>query len=196
MVTAATEADDTPVFRIGMLGPSRVGKTSLVVSMLTDGERLLGGTPVVLRAADERTKRLLRLRRQELDGGLLARKFDSAVMPGSLDLTYFNLEMRAGQAAEGIRFSLLDFPGGWLSEQEGRSAEEVRNWDECQSFLAECNVLVVPVDATVLMEADQPQHWRSVQAVLETLAVQEMAELWAGNRNLAPEERRSWCSRR
>jgi hypothetical protein len=44
------------MFRVGMLGPSRVGKTSLVVSVLTDAERIFGGLPVTLRAADGPTR--------------------------------------------------------------------------------------------------------------------------------------------
>ncbi|MFC9331366.1 hypothetical protein [Kitasatospora sp. NPDC057015] len=188
MESVTTEADAGPVFRIGMLGPSRVGKTSLVVSLLTDSERLLGGTPVVLRAADSSTRARLRLRRQELDGGLLAKKFDTAVMPGSENLTYFELDLKPGQATNGIRFSLLDFPGTWMSERERRGPEEIRQWDECREFLVESNILIIPIDATVLMEAEQAAHWQSVPAVLETLAVQEIAESWAGYRNLAREE--------
>ncbi|MGH1551561.1 hypothetical protein ACRAWF_03290 [Streptomyces sp. L7] len=40
----------TPEFKIGVLGPSRVGKTSLIASILADSSRFLGGTKVTLAA--------------------------------------------------------------------------------------------------------------------------------------------------
>ncbi|MGP4001793.1 hypothetical protein [Streptomyces sp. 8N706] len=188
MTSMTADTGNTPVFKIGMLGPSRVGKTSLVVSMLTDGERLLGGTPVVLRAADAATRQRLRLRRQELDGGLLARKFDATTMPGTQEAVYFQLGMRAGRAEDGIRFSLLDFPGGWIREPEELTEQEAKNWQECSNFLTECNVLIIPIDATVLMEAERDRQWQSVPAVLETLSVLDIVELWATQRRELTDE--------
>ena len=38
--------DDELVFKIGLVGPSRVGKTSLITALLRDSQRLLQGTPV------------------------------------------------------------------------------------------------------------------------------------------------------
>ncbi len=43
-------------FKVGLIGPTRVGKTTLVTSLLTDGQRLLQQSPVHLTAADTPTR--------------------------------------------------------------------------------------------------------------------------------------------
>jgi hypothetical protein len=40
------------LFKLGLIGPTQVGKTSLITSLLTDGQRLLEGGPVTFTAAD------------------------------------------------------------------------------------------------------------------------------------------------
>ena len=40
------------VYKIGMVGPSRVGKTSLITALLRDGQRLLEGSPVSMRRSE------------------------------------------------------------------------------------------------------------------------------------------------
>ena len=47
--------DHELVFRIGLVGPSRVGKTSLITALLRDSQRLLQGTPVSMRPLAEVT---------------------------------------------------------------------------------------------------------------------------------------------
>ena len=47
------------VYKIGMVGPSRVGKTSLITALLRDGQRLLEGTPVSMKAVGTPTQRRL-----------------------------------------------------------------------------------------------------------------------------------------
>ena len=60
------------VFRIGLVGPSRVGKTSLITALLRDSQRLLQGTPVSMRALGTATEKRIAQHRRELDGSLLA----------------------------------------------------------------------------------------------------------------------------
>ena len=50
MNPADDRGTDELVFRIGLVGPSRVGKTSLITALLRDSQRLLQGTPVSMRA--------------------------------------------------------------------------------------------------------------------------------------------------
>jgi GTPase SAR1 family protein len=183
--TAAQQPDaaEVPFFRIGMLGPSRVGKTSVVISLLTDAEATLAGTPVSLRAADEATAERVRKRRLELEGGVLAGHFNSRVMPGNQTHNYFHLELRAGSRnPELLRLSLLDFPGGWMHRRDQMSDADRKDWDECHDFLVDSNILIVPVDATVLMEASESAHWQSVPEVLETVTVSEIIQDWAASR--------------
>ncbi|MEU9334279.1 hypothetical protein AB0D49_14145 [Streptomyces sp. NPDC048290] len=178
----STGTDDAPPpFRIGMLGPSGVGKTSLVVSVLTDSERLLGSSGVRLREADKETRNVLRASRSALNGGVLAESFESRLAGGS-EARYLQLELRAGRDGEAIGFSLLDFPGGWMAEPDHMTEPEHQQWKECLDFLTDCNVLLVPVDATVLMEAVQTAHLQSVTHVLETMVVQDIVLDWAQRR--------------
>ena len=41
-------------FKVSMLGPTRVGKTSIIASMLQGGQQLLTGTPVTMPLGEHR----------------------------------------------------------------------------------------------------------------------------------------------
>ena len=55
-------------FQMSLAGPSRVGKTSLVTSMLSQSRELLAGTPVSMTAGDNATEIRISDNREELRG--------------------------------------------------------------------------------------------------------------------------------
>ena len=135
-----------------MVGPSRVGKTSLITALLRDGQRLLEGTPVSMRAIGTPTQRRLAQHRRDLDGALLAGEFDPGALGGSQEQFTFQLLLDPGVPGAGIELQLLDYPGGWL-DPVNRPADREAQWEECERFLEQASVLIVPIDAAVLMEA-------------------------------------------
>ncbi|MBV9312402.1 MAG: hypothetical protein JO100_01420 [Pseudonocardia sp.] len=174
-------------FKISMLGPTRVGKTSIVASMLQGGEQLLVGTPVTMRPDDPATERRIALTRQALQGALQAGEF----RPGSLQSTnepdHFKLLLDSGVEGTAIRFDLLDFPGEWLNPATRPSLRQ-RDWEDCLAFVKQSSVLIVPVDAAVLMEAARQEYRRAWPAILTTDEVRQVAGDWAAGRKAAGNE--------
>jgi hypothetical protein len=175
------------VYRIGMVGPSRVGKTSLITALLHDGQRLLEGTPISMKAIGTATQKRLSQHRRELDGSLLAGEFDAGALGGSQDQFTFHLLLDTGVPDTGIELQLLDYPGGWL-DPHTRPAGVDAQWEECERFLEQCSVLIVPVDAAVLMEATTAAHLRNVPTVLGTPQVTDVVRSWLKRRNERPDE--------
>ncbi|MCF3136768.1 GTPase [Streptomyces olivochromogenes] len=177
----------TPEFKIGVLGPSRVGKTSLIASILADSSRFLGGTKVTLKPRTTDTEIRIMNRREDLDGAVLAGHFDHVALAGTQEATRFDLALETGASGAGLRLTLLDFPGGWL-KAANRPPEQEEEWQKCREFMAESSVLLIPIDATVLMEASTPRHRRALPATLNTAEVQSVAEDWATERLMRPDE--------
>jgi hypothetical protein len=175
------------VYRIGMVGPSRVGKTSLITALLHDGQRLLEGTPISLKAIGTATQKRLSQHRRELDGALLAGEFDPGALGGSQDQFTFHLLLDTGVADTGIELQLLDYPGGWLDPHTRPPGVEAQ-WEACERFLEQCSVLIVPIDAAVLMEATTASHLRAVPTILGTPQVTDVVRTWLKRRNERPEE--------
>jgi hypothetical protein len=175
------------IYKIGMVGPSRVGKTSLITALLRDGQRLLEGSPVSMRAIGTPTQRRLAQHRRDLDGALLAGEFDAGALGGSQEQFTFQLLLDPGVPGAGIELQLLDYPGGWL-DPVNRPADREAQWEECERFLEQASVLVVPIDAAVLMEATATSHLRSVPSILAIPQVTDVVRLWLKRRNERPDE--------
>ncbi|MGI5404408.1 hypothetical protein ACQEVG_34145 [Streptomyces sp. CA-135486] len=180
-------AGEDPIFKIGVLGPTRVGKTSLIASILADSPRILRGTPVTLKPRGSATEKRIMRRRAELDGAVLAGNFSPGALSGTQSPVYFDLALEAGISGAGIQLSILDFPGGWLSA-ETRPSDVENAWQECRSFMAQSSVLLIPVDASVLMEAVETRHRRLLPGILTTPEVEALTEEWAKERIMRPDE--------
>ena len=70
-------------FKIGIVGPTRVGKTSLIASILKDSQRLLEGTPVKIGPHGTKTERRVAQHHKELDGSLRAGEFNPGAVSGT-----------------------------------------------------------------------------------------------------------------
>jgi hypothetical protein len=182
-----TPPDAELVFRIGLVGPSRVGKTSLITALLRDSQRLLQGTPVSLRPVGTATEKRIAQHRRELDGSLLAGEFTPGALRGTEEPFTFQLLLDSGVRGAGIRLELLDYPGGWL-DPTTRPHHRDADWQACQRFLQQCSVLIVPVDAAVLMEPTSAAQLRAVPSILTTPEVGEVVRAWLKERNWRPDE--------
>ncbi|MGW3244792.1 hypothetical protein [Streptomyces sp. NPDC001070] len=174
-------------FGIGVVGPSRVGKTSLIVSIIADAPRVLAGMPASLRARDTWTEDAVMRRRNELDGAVRAGSFQRQALRGTEREAYYKLALDSGIAGVAVQLTLLDFPGRWLSPG-GEVGRPEDTWRECREFMAQSTVLLVPIDATVLMCATEAEHQRAIPGLLKIAQVEAVAEEWATERKYAEEE--------
>jgi len=174
-------------FKIGLLGPTRVGKTSLVTALLAQSEILLAGSGVTMTTVDSATEAKIAQNQEALEGDLLAREFRSASLSSTVEPFTFNLKLDPGVPNAEIYMELLDFPGGWLDPRY-RPPELAADWEVCKKFIKESTVLLIPVDAALLMESVLAPHKQAVPRLLNTRAVKEVARDWAIERNRQPKE--------
>jgi hypothetical protein len=169
-------------YKIGVVGPTRVGKTSLITSLLKDGRRLLQGTVVEITPVGTPTEVRLARNAAELRGSLDAREFRSDALRGTEEPFTFRLLLDPGVPGAGIRLDILDYPGTWL-DGDRRPPERQTDWDACMEFMRTSTVLLVPIDAAVLMEAAEAAHRRAVPHLLMTEVVEWVASRWAKDRH-------------
>lgn len=175
------QEDPAPVpFRISLLGPSGVGKTSLVTAMLAESQKILAGSGAAMRPVGRRTSDAIARNQFQLEEYLLAGQFtaDRFRLQGTREAFTFTLGFDLRTPGSGISIELLDFPGGWLSARRTR-ADYGPLWRETRDFIVSSTILLMPVDATMLMEASTSEQ-RS--AVRRLLAIEDMAEItreWA-----------------
>lgn len=166
-------------FKVAIIGPSRVGKTSLITALFEETQTWLLGKPVKIRATGA-TEQRLRDHLDDLRGAIAHGKFNAGALGGTESSTQFDLELIAdGASKRAIHFSILDFPGGWLHRSEGR---DEREWEACQEWIKDSSVLLVPIDATVLMEAATHEQAQQRIRLLQLSATIDVALMWANGR--------------
>jgi hypothetical protein len=173
-------------FKIGLLGPSRVGKTSLVTALLAESPNLLAGSGVAMQPANRVTENKLVRNRQELEGEILAGEFSPGSLRSTMEPFTFRLKLDPGVPGSEINIELLDFPGGWL--EAGTRPETDADWESCRKFITDSTILLIPVDAALLMEAVDGVHRKALPRLLSIVAVEMVARDWAIERNRRPVE--------
>lgn len=169
-------------YKIGLVGPSRVGKTTLITSILDDSQSLLEKTLVSLSPKDGATRKRINENRNYLSGAIKAKHFNPGALAGTEEAFTYDLEMNV-ERQNMISFSFMDYPGGWL-------ANNPEKWRQsCDSWLEESTVLLVPIDATVIMEANTGIRKAAVPHILHIADVQEVVREWAKARKRRPSER-------
>lgn len=174
-------------FRIGLVGPSRVGKTSLVATILRDAQRVLAQTTARIEPHGTASERRLQQHDNELRGALWAGEFNPGAVAGTEGVFTFELRLDPGEGADALVFGLQDFPGGWI-DAAARGMHRNAEWESYKEWLARCSVLIAPIEATVLMEATAASQKRAVPSMLAIQQVQAVVEDWAKNRRTASHE--------
>ena len=174
-------------FKIAIIGPTRVGKTSLIASILKDSHRLLDGTPLNIRPRGLATERRIAQHSKELEGSIRAGEFKPGAVRGTEEHFTFELHLDPGVATVGINLNVLDYPGGWL-DADRRPPERAAEWQYCKDWMTKSTVLLVPVESAVLMEAAAAKHRKAAPSILTTYEVEEVARDWAKARHLRPDE--------
>ena len=179
-------ADASMTIRVTMMGPSRVGKTTLLTAILENARALLAGTPVTMLPTDATTEERLRKNENELTADLLAGEFRAGSLSGTIEVSNYNMNISPGVAGEGLQMDFLDFPGGLLIPSVRNARTD--DWNEIQAFLRISTAMLIPVDAVVLMESRSPDEKRAVPGLLGLGDVRNVAEDWAKHRQCNIEE--------
>lgn len=171
-------------FKIGIVGPSRVGKTSLVTSILANAKDLLAGSPVSIKAKDGKTRARISQHDNALRGSLYAREFDAGKMEGTQEAFEFHLYLGYHQSDEeqGVNLKLLDFPGKWMSPTS-HAHEQDGDWARCVRFIEQSTVLLVIIDASLIMEAVTSKQKQAVPGILNVAEVEDVVRAWAKTRS-------------
>lgn len=176
-------------FKIAMVAPSRIGKTSLVTAILQDTKELLSGTPISITPADAKTSARIRQHANQLRGSLRGREFDAGAMSGTQAAFDFNLLLSSTKQEEiSLNLKLLDFPGGWLPNLSHSYREGSEEQRECAAFVHQASVLLLVVDASLVMEASSRREIDAVEAILNISETEEIVEEWSKERHKVPNE--------
>lgn len=174
-----------PIIKISMAGPSRVGKTSLITTVLSQSQSLFAGTKVSMRAGDTPTEARINDNRSDLKACLAQRvNFEASTLGGTQEETEYKLVMSLPGAQ--LRMTILDFPGGWLRPAQRPAGD---GWEKCLAWLEDSPILLIPIEATLVMEA-MTNHTETQRTIRElALAeVEDMARAWAKGRNARGED--------
>lgn len=169
-------------FKIGLLGPSRVGKTSLVTALVSEAQQMLAGSGVAMLPDNRATEDKIADNWEQLQGDLLAGEFTPGNLRGTMEPFVFRLALDPGVPGLRIGIELLDFPGGWLAGR-GRSAHSESDWESCRKFITQSTALLVPIDAALLLETYEKDHLKLLPKHLTTTQVESVAREWAIERN-------------
>lgn len=157
-------------FKIALLGPTRVGKTSLVSSILSAAQSALAETPVSMKAQGSTLARI-NANVNELEGALNHGTFEpEAVRNSTSDKSVYELAFEIAKTK--LPMSILDYPGGWLTTG---GAE----WEECNDWIKESSVLIIPVDAVVAMQCSTRAEQQACYGRLNIAQLVDPVRDWA-----------------
>ncbi|QCE32790.1 hypothetical protein FAI41_03870 [Acetobacteraceae bacterium] len=180
-------SDTNLEFKIAMLAPSRIGKTSLVTALLQDTKKLLEDTPLSLEPKNAKTRVRINQHMNQLRGSLREGEFDTGAMSGTEAPYYFNLSLGSAiDEAHKLDLTLLDFPGGWVSRGvllSGETQEQIQSAE----FIKDASVLLLVVDASLVMEAGRAKEKSAIDSILDLYATGEILEAWSKAKKKRPD---------
>ncbi|MGQ0778743.1 MAG: hypothetical protein ACT4NY_30735 [Pseudonocardiales bacterium] len=175
--------DISMTIRVTMMGPARVGKTTLLTAILENARALLAGTSVTMLPADPMTEERLRKNDIELTADLMAGEFRAGALSATTQVSVYHMLISPGVEGEGLRMDFLDFPGGLLTPSVRRDTR-AEEWQEIELLLHVSTAMLIPVDAVVLMEPRSTDEKRAVPGILGLVDLRGVAEDWAKKRKI------------
>jgi hypothetical protein len=173
-------------FTVAMVGPSRVGKTTLISALLEAGRDCFAGHDIKLEVpinspTEARISRNLR----ELNQHIRARRFAPGGIVGTSDLFVYELELDPSVPGFMVKINIVDFPGGWLDPtRRPRDAD----WQTVVKHIIRSSVLAIPIDATILMEVKTSDHRGAWEDLLLLPDIKAVVRSWAKERRRFAEE--------
>ena len=187
---ASNEAKKILFYKIGLIGPSRVGKTSIIAALLDEAQAALAGSRVSIKPfvdpdGNSPTKDRIRNTILDIKAGLDFSSFQPTGM-GTADPFIFDLIMTIASGNEEknpaqLRFTILDYPGGWL-EKPPQGDIGQQTWEKCKAWIEDSSVIIVPIDANLIMEVNNQQTSKASRELLQVFEVEQLARDWAKGR--------------
>ncbi|HQJ06569.1 MAG TPA: hypothetical protein PLI57_09360, partial [Spirochaetota bacterium] len=155
-------------FNIGIVGPSRIGKTSLIYNIIELSNKILSNNVMI--KPDYYTLIDINKYISERNNLLNQSEFVSDVLEATETEKEYNLFIEKNNVK--IGFTLYDFRGGLIEEADEK-------FDKYEKKLKNCNVIIIPTDATLIMEADTNDKKINIQRFLHIDTVQEIMQNWS-----------------
>lgn len=171
-------------YTISMLGPTSVGKTSLIATIFEMARiELLVGKPFDIQPNNMATEKKLAAHARELRSSINAKNFNSGAVAGTQSSFTFSFDLKsASNDTKVLNFNILDFPGGWI-DVLNRPDDKNHEWEQCKETIIQSAVLVIPVEATVIMEAKTKEQLRAIEYNLQIETIKDVVTMWSKNRN-------------
>lgn len=143
-----------PEYKITMLGPTGVGKTSLLTAIYEKFEDTAGRLEITI---DPESTTLLKIQECLSNLKSLTRKSNEVrLQPGEgvrgtagATSFYFNMGIRGRSPSLSLYFQ--DYPGSWLNSNP-------QEMEQVLDFLRESVAILIPIDATAMMEKNGKYH--------------------------------------
>lgn len=167
-------------YKIGIVGPTRVGKTSVITALLTETKGLLAGTGASIKPIGA-TETVVADSNHTLNGSLISGEFNPGALASTEETFTYELALGFGSNQYRLRLALLDYPGGWIDAQK-RPPERAADWDYCQQWLEESTVLIIPIDAALVMEASTGEQTAAALKLLQIELTANVVQDWIKSR--------------
>ncbi|TKT90684.1 TRAFAC clade GTPase domain-containing protein [Dyadobacter frigoris] len=133
---------------VSVLGVSKAGKTSCLVSMLDHFKKDFFENIDLHFTIDALSQRILMEQRGKLISSLDKGAIESTNgIRSTREVTKYNLKLgQKGSDSESLMVEFIDYPGSWLNN--GNSAD----FANVKQFAANSQVLIIPIDSAYLME--------------------------------------------
>lgn len=158
-------------WNVVMLGPSRVGKTSLLTALRVAGQAYFEGTQISVEPENDHTRRAFNDNDTMMRGELSAHRFSPDSLPGDEEEHRYGLAINAGVDQYRLIMQFRDYPGAWLHDDHAQRVKEM---------LEDAAAVIVPIDSTLLMETGR-EHSHAL-AGLALVPVEENIREWAKRR--------------
>lgn len=179
------------VIKIAMIGPSRVGKTSIIAALLDEAKTALAQSDVSINPFTDEdgsspTQARISNTLTEIDAGLECGKFEptgvGTAYPFIYDLQMYVTQEAKSESKKVIRFAILDYPGGWFTNPPTDS-EDAKLWKACQQWIEDSSILIVPIDSNLVMQANSDDKKKRAREILGVSSgTKDLIEVWAKTR--------------
>lgn len=177
---------DDVIFKIGVIGPSRVGKTSFITAILENSQSLLAGTPLKMKPSGLPTSKRIEMHKNDRQGSINAGEFNPGGLKGTEEK--FEYEFILDTGFDELKINFMDYPGAWI-DAEKKTEQTHKRWEqECIPWLNDSTILVIPIDSAVVMEAAHSDHKKALPFILTINQVREVVREWAKERVQKAEE--------
>ena len=172
-------------YKIGIIGPSRVGKTSIIATLLDQAQDALAQTGISIKAFEEKdengnlmseTKERIKTTKSQINSGLRFCEFNPTGR-GTTDPFIFDLVMKITRQNQSNQFSqlrlaILDYPGNAPKDSN-------QDWEKYQAWIHDSSAIIVPIDSNLVMEVENKDHYEASQTSLQVQLIEEVVRDWA-----------------